>query len=62
MKCADCPYLKILYMPLRDNNTIYDFGKAKCMKHNLYINFGYKGKFKKMNCIEEEKGASNENM
>ncbi len=62
MKCADCPYLKILYMPLRDNNPIYDFGKAKCMKYNLNINFEYKGKFKKMNCIKEEKGAGNENM
>ena len=59
MKCADCPYFKILYMPLHDNNVI---SKAKCIKHNLYINFMPKEIFKKMNCIEVEKGAGNENM
>lgn len=56
MKCADCPYFKILHMPLHDDDAIYYFGKAKCMKHNHIVDFGYKGKFKKMNCIEEEKG------
>lgn len=59
MKCVDCPYFKILYMSLHDNNVI---SKAKCIKHNLYINFMPKEIFKKMNCIEEEKGAGNENM
>lgn len=30
MKCANCPYFKILHMPLHDDDAIYYFGKAKC--------------------------------
>lgn len=47
MKCANCPYFKILHMPLHDDDAIYYFGKAKCMKHNHIVDFGCKGKFQK---------------
>ena len=47
MKCTNCPYFKILHMPLPDDDAIYYFGKAKCMKHNHIVDFGCKGKFQK---------------
>lgn len=47
MKCANCPYFKILHMPLHDDDAVYYFGKAKCMKHNHIVDFGCKGKFQK---------------
>lgn len=55
MTCDKCEYLKILYMPLRGKGIIWDFGRAKCTKHDLYVDFSNKGKFKKMKCVEEVK-------
>ena len=53
MKCADCPRLKILYAPLHDDKGICEFGKAKCTKYELYTDFSHKGKFTKLECVEE---------
>lgn len=57
MKCANCPYFKILHMSLHDDNAIYYFGKAKCMKHNHIVDFGCKGKFQKDKLYQKKEKA-----
>ena len=52
MTCENCQYFKILYEPLRDKGVIWDFGKAKCEKYDLYVDFVNHGKFKRLTCVE----------
>lgn len=56
MKCWECEHFKILYKPLGKISTgLWDMGKAKCMKHDLYVEFADHRKLMKLNCIEKEK-------
>lgn len=57
MKCADCPHFKILYGPIGKRTEIWDFGKAKCEKHDLYVDFASKRKLNKLECLEEQDGV-----
>ena len=50
-KCKECPYFKILYMPLRGGGT-YDLGRATCEKHDLIVDFANMGKIEKLECAE----------
>ena len=54
MKCKDCPHFKILYDPIGKAMEIWDFGKAKCEKHDLYVDFASKRKLNKLECVEGE--------
>lgn len=55
MKCCDCPHFKIQYEPIGKISTgIWDFGRAKCKKHNLVIDFADHRKLKKLECIEQQ--------
>ena len=54
MKCYDCPHFRIEYKPIRAGHGGYwDFGRAKCMKHNLIVDFPDHRKLKKLKCVEE---------
>ncbi len=54
-KCFDCPSFKILYEPIGKIRTgIWDFGKAKCVKHDLVVDFASHRKLKKLECVEEQ--------
>lgn len=53
MKCCECEHFKIQYEPLRGKSGIWDFGRAKCMKHDLIVDFPNHGKLKKLECVEE---------
>lgn len=54
MKCWDCPDFKILYAPIKvKGGGVWDFGKAKCTKHDLVVYFPNQGKLKKLQCVEE---------
>ena len=55
MKCWECEHFKIQYEPLRSGSGIWDFGRAKCMKHDLIVDFPNHGKLKKLECVEETK-------
>lgn len=56
MKCCDCEHFKILQEPIRAGGGGYwDFGRAKCMKHNLVVDFPNHGKLRKLECVEEVK-------
>lgn len=52
MKCKGCPYFKILYDPIGKGMDLWDFGRAKCEKHDLYVDFASKRKLNKLKCIE----------
>ena len=56
MKCVDCPHFKILYDPIGKGTEIWDYGKAKCKKHDLYVDFPSKRKLNKLECWEEQDG------
>lgn len=56
MKCVDCPHFKILYGPIGKGPDIWDFGRAKCEKHDLYVDFASKRKLNQLKCWEEEYG------
>ena len=56
MKCCECEHFKIQYEPIGKIRTgIWDFGRAKCMKHDLIVDFPNHGKLKKLECVEETK-------
>ena len=56
MKCWECKHFKIQYKPIGKINTgIWDFGQAKCTKHDLIVDFPDNRKLKKLECIEEQK-------
>ena len=52
MKCKDCPNFRILYDPIGKSPDIWDFGKAKCEKHDPYVDFASKRKLNKLECVE----------
>lgn len=54
MKCWDCEHFKIQYEPLKGLSGIWDFGRAKCSKHDLIVDFPDHRKLKKLVCVEEE--------
>jgi hypothetical protein len=57
VKCVDCPHFKILYAPIgKEPDNIWDFGRAKCEKHDLCVDFASKRKLNKLKCWEEEHG------
>ena len=54
MKCYECPHFRIEYKPIRASDGGYwDFGRAKCMKHNLIVDFPDHRKLKNLKCVEE---------
>lgn len=54
MKCFDCPHFKIQYKPIKAKGGGYwDFGRAKCEKHLLIVDFSNNGQLKKLQCVEE---------
>ena len=56
MKCVECSYFKRLYKPIGTVTTgIWDFGKCKCEKHDLYVEYASERKLNRMKCVEEEK-------
>ena len=56
MKCMDCEHFKIQQEPIRAcGGGYWDLGLAKCMKHNLVVDFQNHGKLKKLECVEEVK-------
>ena len=58
--CYGCAQFKILYEPLKSGGDIWDFGRAKCLKHDLIVDFPDHRKLKKLVCIEEEKPDTEE--
>jgi len=55
MKCWECEHFKIQYEPIGKISTgIWDFGRAKCTKHNLVVDFTDHRKLKKLKCIEQK--------
>lgn len=60
MLCKDCEYFKILYEPQIIGGQMMDWGKAICKKHNLETDFITHHKFKKLSCIENNEGKSND--
>lgn len=65
MKCLDCPHFKIQYEPIGKISTgIWDFGRAKCNKYDLIVEFADHRKLKKLKCVMDaqklvEKGTTN---
>lgn len=56
MKCCDCSFFKIQYDPIGKINTgLWDFGRARCEKHDLIVDFASKRKLKELVCVEEVK-------
>lgn len=52
MHCKDCEHFKIMYEPLKDKGVIWDFGRARCEKHNLITDFANHRKFERLECVE----------
>lgn len=56
MKCCECPHFKIQYDPIGKISTgLWDFGRARCEKHDLIVDFASKRKLKELVCVEEVK-------
>ena len=56
MKCWECKHFEIQYKPIGKISTgIWDFGRAKCTKYDLIVDFPDNRKLKKLECIEEQK-------
>lgn len=47
--CKDCEHFKIIQEPIKG----FDWGMAKCKKHDLVVDFINKGKFRWLSCIEQ---------
>ena len=56
MKCVDCTHFRILYDPIGKATDIWDFGRAKCKKYDLIVDFASKRKLNKLECWEEQHG------
>jgi len=54
MKCVDCPHYHKLYEPLKSKGAMFDFGRAKCDKYDLIVDFAHEGKLKKLKCVEHQ--------
>lgn len=56
VKCWNCEHFRIQLEPLGKISTgLWDFGRAKCKKHDLIVEFADHRKLKKLVCIEETK-------
>lgn len=53
MKCKDCPHFRILYDPIGKGMEIWDLGRAKCEKNDLYVDFSSKRKLNRLECVEK---------
>ena len=61
MKCWECEHFKIKYEPIGKISTgMWDFGRAVCEKHDLFVDFPDHRKLKKLVCIENKGETSNE--
>lgn len=55
MKCMDCPHFRIQQEPIRAiGGGYWDLGLAKCLKHDLIVDFSNHGKLKKLECVRPE--------
>ena len=52
MKCKDCPHFKTICNPIKHGTEIWDFGRAKCEKHDMIVDFANKRKLNKLECVE----------
>lgn len=50
--CKGCKYFKIIQQPLRVGEDIYDYGMAKCKKHDLVIDFSSMRKVNRLSCAD----------
>jgi hypothetical protein len=48
MKCKDCPHFYIQQKPIKG----FDFGLARCRKHNLVVDFRTMQKVNMLECVE----------
>lgn len=53
VRCTECPHFRIMYRPLLSGGECWDFGKAKCEKHELYLEFRRESQLKKLMCVDE---------
>lgn len=53
MKCKDCHHFKIICNPIKHGTEIWDFGRAKCEKYDLIVDFANKRKLNKLECLEK---------
>ena len=59
MKCWECQHFKIQYEPYGTIAMgIWDFGKARCDKHDLVVDFASHKELKKLQCVEEANGTT----
>jgi hypothetical protein len=47
-----------MYRPLLSGSESWDFGKAKCEKHDLYVEFHRKSQLKKLTCFDERESEN----
>ena len=52
MKCKDCEWFKVAYMPLRVGRDVFDSGRAVCEKHDLVCDFNSANKLNRLECVE----------
>ena len=57
MKCAECQFFKIVQEPLRYGGAIWDWGMARCEKHDMVVDFKDRRKINKLTCVEETYGG-----
>ena len=53
MTCDKCKHFKILCEPLRTPDALWDWGRAKCEKHDLITDFANRGKFKRLDTCKD---------
>lgn len=53
MRCVDCPNFQIQYEPIGKGSDIWDFGRAKCNKYDLIVDYPNKRRLNKLECVEE---------
>ena len=52
--CKDCKHFGIAYEPIKD---IY-FGLARCLKHDLVVNFMSHRELNRLTCVEEKENEN----
>ena len=52
MLCKNCPHFRVRFEPLKDPAGIWDYGKAKCDKHGLIVEFPDYGSLDALTCLE----------
>ena len=50
MKCKDCQYFNVICQPMGH----YESGQARCLKHDLVVDFFSTQKLNKLTCVEED--------